>query len=403
MTQQIPQHRVSRLISRRLVFESLLHKGPISRADLSKETGLSKQTISEIVDGFGQQGWVRETGRTSGNVGRTAVLYEISRDTGYVVGVDLGGTKVSAAIADIAGDILSEITEPTDPRGGHAVLEQVVALASQLTRNVRTSLKQVRSVVIGTPGVVSLETGGIDLAPNIAELGGVDALGFFSKKFKGLVRIENDVNLALLGEIWQGCAHDVSNVAFIALGTGIGLGIFSNGQLVRGETGAAGEIGFLPLGRDPFTSEARIHGSLEYEVGAVGIVRRYDAAGGRSAADVRQIFEYFEEGDEIARRVIGETSRMIALAIASVSAVLDPKLLVLGGSIGGRQEILELVREDLKGCAPRLIEVRASALKNRAGVVGALAAALSQLHEALFGVPDLPGDLALPVPKGVAA
>ncbi|CAM5770989.1 N-acetylmannosamine kinase [Labrys miyagiensis] len=397
------QHRVSRLISRRVVFESLLHKGPISRADLSKETGLSKQTISEIVDSFDQQGWVRQTGRTSGNVGRTALLYEIARDTGFVVGVDLGGTKVSAAIADIAGEILSEITEPTDPRGGQAVLEQVVALASQLTRNVRTSLKQVRSVVIGTPGVAIPETGSIDLAPNIADLAEIDAFGFFSRKFKGLLRIENDVNLALLGEIWQGCARDVSNVAFIALGTGIGLGIFSNGQLVRGATGAAGEIGFLPLGRDPFSADARIHGSLELEVGAVGIVARYHAAGGRAAADVRQIFEHFEQGDEIARRVIGETSRMIALAIASVCVVLDPKLLVLGGSIGGRPEILQLVQEDLKGCAPRPIEVRASALRNRAGVVGALAAALSQLHEALFGVPDLPGDLALPLPKGIAA
>lgn len=401
MNQQMGQHRVSRLISRRVVFESLLHKGPISRAGLSKETGLSKQTISEVVDGFARQGWVRETGRTSGNVGRTAVLYEIARDTGYVIGVDLGGTKVAVAIADIAGDILSEITGPTDPHGGLAVLDQVVALSNQAAKNARTSLKQVRSVVIGTPGVASPETGGIELAPNIAGLCGLDVLGFFSQKFKGLVRIENDVNLGLLGEIWRGCARGVSNVAFIALGTGIGLGIFANGQLVRGQTGAAGEIGFLPLGHDPFTAEARIHGSLELEVGAVGIVRRYQAAGGKDASDVRKIFELFGQEDEIARRVIGDASRMIALAIGSVMVVLDPKLVVLGGSIGGRREILDLVRHNLEECAPRRIEVKAGALENRAGVVGALAAALNQLHEALFGVPDLPGDLTLPAPREV--
>jgi predicted NBD/HSP70 family sugar kinase len=359
--------------------------------------------VSEVVDSFEQQGWVRETGRTSGSVGRTAVLYEIARNTGYVIGIDLGGTKVTAALADIAGDIRSQITEPTDPRGGQAVLDQVVALATQLTFSAHTSLNQVRSTAIGTPGVINPATGGIDLAPNIPDLGHLDAVGFFSKAFHGHLRIENDVNLALLGEIWQGCARDVSNVAFIALGTGIGLGIVSNGQLVRGETGAAGEIGFLPLGRDPFSNESRLHGSLELEVGAVGIMHRYEAAAGAAAADVRHIFKLLELGDDSARKVIDDTAHAIALAIASVVAVLDPKLIVLGGSIGQRREIIDLVREKLEKCAPREIEVRASALENRAAVIGALAAALNQLHDALFSVPDLPGELALPAPKALSA
>jgi predicted NBD/HSP70 family sugar kinase len=130
-------------------------------------------------------------------------------------------------------------------------------------------------------------------------------------------------------------------------------------------------------------------------------VRRYHAAGGDAAVDVRQIFELFELGDDVARKIIDETAHMIALAIASVVAVLDPRLIVLGGSIGERQEIIDLVREKLGRCAPRRIEVMPSALENRAGVVGALAAALNQLHEALFSVPDLPGELVLPAPRAL--
>src|SRR5271156_1038213 len=104
-----PITSVTRQLSRRSIFEALLHRSPISRADLSKVTGLSKQTISEVIDAFEKQGLVQSIGRTSGNVGRTAVLYELNPDGGHVVGVDLGGTKLAVAIADISSKVLAEV------------------------------------------------------------------------------------------------------------------------------------------------------------------------------------------------------------------------------------------------------------------------------------------------------
>jgi len=400
MLQQSPQPRVTRQLSQRAVFEGLLHKGPISRADLSKETGLSKQTISEVVDAFEQQGWARPVGRTSGNIGRTAVLYELCADSGYAVGVDLGGTKVSAAIADISGAILLETTEPTDPRGGRAVLDQVARLAARLAREINVHPKRILSTVVGTPGVMSPRTGAIELAPNISGFSELDVATSLREKLGGQAAIENDVNLALLGEIWQGCAQDTANVAFLALGTGVGLGLSANGRLIRGENGAAGEIGYLPLGGDPFGPESRAPGALEYEIGAAGILRRYRAAGGE-AGSVREIFDRLAAGEPAAASVVADTARTAALAIAAVAALFDPKLLVIGGSIGARPEFVERVRDYLTRCAPRPIEIRASALQNRAGMVGALAVALNRLHENLFGVPDLPGELPLPSPKTV--
>jgi predicted NBD/HSP70 family sugar kinase len=403
MPHQATAPKVTRQLSRRAVFEALLHRGPISRADLSKVTGLSKQTTSEVIDTFEQQGLVRAIGRTSGNIGRTAVLYEISPEGGHVLGVDLGGTKLTVAIADISSKVLSEATEPTLSGGGLIVLDQIARLAGRVARDVNTHPSRIRSIVVGTPGVVNPKNGAIELAPNIAGLGQLDAVGVLTEKLGSPVRIENDVNLALLGEIWHGCAQNVANVAFIALGTGIGLGLSLNGQLIRGEHGAAGEIGYFPIGGDPFRPEVQKQGCLEYEAGAAGIIRRYKEAGGTSVENVRSIFERMERGDETASRVIDDTARLMALAAAIVVATADPKLIVFGGSIGARPEFAKRVSVELSRISSRPIEIRPSALGNGAGVVGALAVALHRLHEDLFGIAELTGALPLPAPKTLSA
>ena len=123
--------RISRRFSQRSVMEAIVQGGPISRASIAKQTGLSKQTISEIVRVLEQEGWVQETGRTSGHVGRTAVTYELVFDAAYIVAVDLGGTKVRVALTDLACHIFAEDMAPTDPRGGQFIVDQIVALTFQ--------------------------------------------------------------------------------------------------------------------------------------------------------------------------------------------------------------------------------------------------------------------------------
>src|SRR3569833_2011194 len=115
---------VTRQLSRRSVYEALLQRSPISRADLAKVTGLSKQTMSEVIDAFEQQGLVHQIGRTSGNVGRTAVLYELSPEGGHVLGIDLGARRLTVALADIAGRVVAAAAGPTDSRGGAWALDQ---------------------------------------------------------------------------------------------------------------------------------------------------------------------------------------------------------------------------------------------------------------------------------------
>lgn len=393
-----PVTSVTRQLSRRSVFEALLHRSPISRADLAKVTSLSKQTMSEVIDDFLQQGLVRSVGRTSGNVGRTAVLYELSPEGGHVLGIDLGARRLTVALADIAGRVLAEADEPTDSRGGAWTLDQIGRLSDRLTRDNHTHPSRIRSIVMATPGVVNPKSGAIEMAPNITGLDHLNVVGLLSEKLRSPVVLENDINLALLGEIWHGCAQNLDNVAFLALGSGVGLGLYVNGRLVRGENGAAGEIGYLPIGGDPLQAESRIQGCLEYQVGATGVVRRYLAAGGSDVESERSVFERAQSGDAVAAGVVDETARMIGLAAATVVATVDPQLLVLGGSVGSRPDFAAKVASMLLQLTPRPVEVRTSTLGRRAGVVGALSVALRRLHDEFFGVGELTTALPLPPP-----
>ena len=148
--------------------EAIVQGGPISRASIAKQTGLSKQTISEIVRTLELDGWVQETGSTSGHVGRTAVTYELVFDAAYIVAVDLGGTKVRVALTDLACQIFAEEIAPTDPRGGQFVVDQIVSLAFQAAARQRISREKIRLAVIGAPGAPDNANGRILLAPNIA-------------------------------------------------------------------------------------------------------------------------------------------------------------------------------------------------------------------------------------------
>lgn len=377
---------VARQISLYAVIQSILSHGPTSRADLAKRTGLSKQTISDVVLELETAGWLKPHGRTTGKPGRSAVVYEINAAAGLAAAVDLGGTKLSVAIGDLLGNALAEATVPTDTRGGTHVVEQVASQIEALTAQLAVSAKHLKIVVLGTPGVFHPETANILVAPNIPGVDEVDVPGLLSQRLGVPVIIENDVNLAARGEQWRGHGTGVRNFVFIALGTGVGMGIIADGHLLRGARGAAGEIGYLPIGGDPYDPRGFTLGTFETAVGSAAIANRYVGFGGRRGATVRDIFAALETGDAAASATIEETARLIAPAIAAVTATLDPDMVILGGSIGVRQELIEAVRRVLPRCTPSPPRVEASILGSRAGLVGALGVAVDRMHDTLFGV-----------------
>lgn len=375
--------------------EAIVQGGPISRASIAKQTGLSKQTISEIVRTLEQEGWVQETGRTSGHVGRTAVTYELVYDAAYIVAVDLGGTKIRVAITDLACQIFAEDTAPTDSRGGHFVVEQIVDLAFKAAARQHIARSKIRLAVIGVPGAPDSETGRVRLTPNIADFDNMDVVGAFEQAFGFDAMLENDVNLAVMGENWLGRGQGIDNLAYVALGTGVGSGLMVGGHLVRGAINAAGEIGFLPLGADPFEPDSVRTGAFERVAATHGIVERYAALSGKRLG-VPTIFDNAQAGDAAAIEVLDETARHLACGIGAIAAIANPEKVILGGSIGLRPEILARVKIFLPQCFPYPVNVETGELGSRAAIIGAAAIGLGQLHNTLFGVDAPDGRISLP-------
>jgi len=299
----------------------------------------------------------------------------MARESDYCFAADLGGTKLAAAMADARGEIVAELTEPTDPRGAAHVAEQIAACADKLAQTAGIDIARARHVMVGIPGAIDPRTGRVSLTPNIAGLEDFDVLKFLRTRFGPDVAIENDVNLAMLGEHALGCAKSCRNAAFLALGTGVGLGLLIDEKLYRGACGSAGEIADLPIGRDPTSQIPAAGGTFEFEVGSLAIVDRYQREGGTAAATVRDIFKLLEQGDAVAGSVLDTTARWVALAVVSLQSLLDLELIVFGGSIGVRPEMYERVQRALPALFSRPIAIAPSQLGDRAGLVGAAWAA----------------------------
>lgn len=305
----------------------------------------------------------------------------MTSENSYCFAADLGGTKLAAAIADAQGRILAELTEPTDRRGGVYVAEQIATCADKLAQAAGIEVTQARHVMIGIPGAIDPRTERVSLAPNIPGLQDFDILGYLRGRFGPQVAIENDVNLAMLGEQALGCASECRNAAFIALGTGVGLGLLIDDKLFRGARGSAGEIADLPIGHDPTSGNLPATGAFELEVGSVAILDRYRRQGGTAAATVRDMFKLLEEGDELAASVLDTTARWVAVAVVTLQSLLDLELIVFGGSIGVRPELYERVRRTLPALFSRPIAIAPSLLGRRAGLIGAVCAATQALRQ----------------------
>jgi predicted NBD/HSP70 family sugar kinase len=390
-----PSSPVARQQSVRLVIERLLRDRSVSRAEIARSTGLSKQTISEVMRDLERDGWVHEDGQIQGTVGRSAITYALRPDAAFVLGIDLGGTKLHVALADLQGATVAESIEPTMSEGGAAVVDQIGRMADTLLQRAGVSSQHLRGGVMGSPGIVDPASGGIMIAPNIAGLDKLDMRAALRARLGIDITIENDVNLAAIGELWRGNSRRARSFAFIAVGTGVGMGIFADGHLVRGARGAAGEIAYLPLGGDPYDARGLRLGTLETSIASAGIIARYVGLGGSPGSTVRDVFDRLET-DEAARITIDEVGRVITTAILAVHAVLDPELVILGGSIGARPELRQRIDAHLERCMREPVRIELSALGNGATLIGAIGSAIDLLHRSLFGIGRDAGPLALP-------
>lgn len=397
MSQDDSATPVLRQISVRAVMDVLLNSGATSRAELAKITGLSKQTMSEVIRVLESGGFVRVKGVTSGRVGRAAVIYEVDPSGGYVIGAELGVTSLRLSLANIVGDIVGSLEVPSEQLAGPALFRELGRLKADLVASANIDAAKLLVAAVAMPGVVEPDSGRLSLSPNIEGIGHIDVRTLLACELGCPVVIENDINAAVIGESWSGCAVGVGEVAFVSLGAGIGLGALVGGHLLRGATGAAGEIGFLPLGADPEAPDSLERGALESAISRRGIRERYRALGGAAGLSAAEVFEAAAAGsDPAAVAAAKETARIAALMVVSVHALLEPKKIVVGGVVGRLPPVVEMIRAELPRVSRRPITVEVSTLGVQAALTGAVAIALNQAHNMLFSPADLPMPLRLP-------
>ena len=371
-------------INERSVLDCIERQGPMSRADVARESGLSKPTVSLALSGLLEAGLVREVGRSRGGRGPSAILYEVNPKSGWVVGIDVGRRWVRAAIADISGAIAARRDERARVASASTLIGQIGAIAHDLAKEAGLGWAQVTHAAIGSPGVFDRSRGLIRMAPNLPGWGRQGLVEAVRRVLGTNVTFENDVNLAALGEQAHGHGRGVRDFVYLSVGTGIGMGLILDGRLYTGSTGAAGEIGYLPLGGDGRSAHRR-WGALEEAAAAAGMVRIARELGMRPPLTALKVFNAARRGDATARRAIGVEAERLALAIATVTPILDPELVVLGGGIGRNGDLLlDPIERELRRWSPFHPRVMTSALGDDAVLQGAVATALQAARERVF-------------------
>jgi predicted NBD/HSP70 family sugar kinase len=374
-----PRPNLLRELSEQAILETIFREGPITRPEIAERTNISKPTVSAAVDRLVRARLVQPAGERPGRRGRTPLAFTVDSAAGYVIGVDIGSTRLRMAAIDIYGERLASLELETG-----AVGEQIVAGVRRLEGELSATHRELLALGVSTPGVVDPATRRVtSLAWHVSATGELDSLAGLEGRFGVPVRVDNDINMAAVGEKWRGLAGGASTFVFVSVGAGVGMGIVIGDELFRGVHGAAGEIGYLPLARDPFAAQHRRLGGLEDEIGADGILAAYRATGGE-AGSAREVLERARDGDEAAGEVVEAAAQRIGLAIATVCAVVDPELVVLGGRIGGSRELLPAVRATVGRLLPLPTRIEVSVLAERAALEGALAMALRDARDRLF-------------------
>jgi predicted NBD/HSP70 family sugar kinase len=297
-------------------------------------------------------------------------------ETRFAVGIDLGGTKVRAGIAGLDGRIQRVLTQPTAAEGGRALVSQVVTLVQELASAVGAGPSSVVATAIGGAGVPDRTGAQFHRAPNLGDLDGFNLAEDVAAELGHPVILENDVNIAAIGELHAGVGAQHDSFAFVSVGTGIGVGLVLGRRLWTGANGAAGEIGYIPMGTDPLDPANQHRGPLEEVVAGEAIARRVATQSGETDLDAAAVFERAANGDMTATSSLDEEAKWLAHALVTVDAVVNPGLFVLGGGIGTRTELLGPIRQWLHRLGRADLEVRISELGGDAPIVGAIRLAI---------------------------
>jgi predicted NBD/HSP70 family sugar kinase len=380
--------RLLRELNDRAALELLLAGGPMTRAQIGERTGLSKVTASQLLARLEERGLVETVGEQAGGRGPNAALYAVVPSSAYVAGLHVDQDEVSAGVADITGQVVTQIS--VDPNGAGNPVELVRNAVATACRSAGVEMSRLNALVIGTPGVLDPSTGGPRLAVNLPAWheGVLEAL---RSELHQPVTIENDVNLAAMAERAVGVAQGADDFVLMWMGVGLGLATIIGGRVHRGVAGAAGEIGYLPVPGVPLPQDIShpATGAFQSLVGAQAVhplAAGYGFTEPTAAGAVQAAVAAAQAGDDRGDALLSELAARVATGVASVCVVLDPGLVVLGGEVGraGDSALAQRVAAEVGRICPARPTVVPTGVTGGPVLRGAILAAVDQARGELL-------------------
>jgi predicted NBD/HSP70 family sugar kinase len=373
--------------NRRLLVQALSGRGVASRAELARITGLSRSTVSSLVNDLLKSGLIVErveedSAPQSSQVGRPPVLIALSPSAGAAIGIDFGHSHIAVAVADLSHTVLAERWQEIDV--DHLAVEGLdtgAELVEAALDEAGVDRDRVVGVGMGLPGPISDENQTVGSTSILPGWVGVNAADEMARRLGMAVDVENDANLGALAEAVWGAGRGAPDVAYIKASSGIGAGLVIGGRLHRGVGGTAGEIGHTPYREDGAVCRCGNRGCLE-TVARTDVITSSVAAGRGGPLTIGDVIDLARAGDPPAQRVIADAGRAIGVGVANLCNLLNPRRVIVGGELSAAGEILLApLRDSLNRyaipTAASDVTVVAGELGKRAEVMGALALVLS--------------------------
>ena len=370
-------------------------RGSVSRADIARQTGLARSTVSSLVSDLQGSGLVVESpsanGRDHGNSkgGRPPVLLTLNPSAGAVLGIHFDHRFVRVAVAELDHRILAEEARELDVDHDAASTFDVAAeLAEHVVARAGVKAGRLLGAGVAVPGPIDHETGVVGSTTIMPGWVGLDLAAELERRLKLPVLIDNDANLGALAESVLGAGRDVSEMVYVMLSSGIGAGLVLGGRLHRGARGTAGEIGHVVVNEQGPICRCGNRGCLETYAGAFALAELLRASHGDLTPE--RMIELAQEGDPACRRVIGDSARIVGNVVAALCNQLNPQRIVVGGTVSPAGELVlepmrDVVRRFAIPAAADDAQVVQGALGERAELLGALILVVGQSDRAFSG------------------
>ncbi len=370
-------------MNKSIILNKIRTQGPISRAQIARETNLTRPTVSSNVKELIDQNIVEESDVGQSQVGRKPTMLVINHGAFCILGVDAGPDTIKCVVSDLSGKVLeraeTQLQLPIDNGGFlHALKNSIQECL------VKTSGKDVIGIGVAMHGVVDIETGVLLFAPNLG-LMDIPVKEELENTFGLEVKVENDARAMALGEFWFGDHGELESMLAVNIGRGVGAGMIIGGKLYHGSSDIAGEIGHMTIDLHGQVCECGNRGCLQTFIAGPAISRKINEQLGESLT-AEQVFERALGGDEACIEVLSQTGSALGVGLTNLIHIVNPEKIILGGGVSKAQQfLLPAIRETIRASAltqsASRTKVEITKLGDDATLIGAVTLLLVDVFE----------------------